>query len=417
MLKVLLINNNRSLLSNDLVEEIANRGSYDFILAIEPNVCSVSRAEWMADTVGNVALRRATVNRGFGLHHRAEGTLAIELDEYVIFGIYICPNVSTGEYQNRMIQLQRLIMQSSKRVIILGDLNCKTMAAGAESTNARGEAPEDFLAATGTTCLNNGTPTFRARGHESILDLVIIDWRMALNLATVSVLEEETGSDHLAVSLEVMNTLAAPNLRNPIRRLTERQVQIVVERSAQRIIEVRRLNPDILQNIIGEEISNVPGRDVKQYSVYWWNQGIADQRTVLSSLPALNKDKVAQQMTILFPRGKTERQGTVLCERGRFTQDEVTAAVNKLKNKKNPGPDGVPAAVIKGLIRIVPWEMTDVASYGLQHNTFPDCWKTARTVVLPKSAASLGTNDYRPKSLINNMGKVVERLVAIRLQE
>lgn len=134
-------------------------------------------------------------------------------------------------------------------------------------------------------------------------------------------------------------------------------------------------------------------------------------------MPMLNKDTAAQQMSILFPREETENREEITCVRGRFTQQEVINAVKKLNNKKSPGPDGIPAAIIKGLAEVIPWELVDVASYGLQNCVFFNCWKAARTVFLPKPGATAGQGEYRPISLINNMGKVVERLIACRLQE
>lgn len=63
----------------------------------------------------------------------------------------------------------------------------------------------------------------------------------------------------------------------------------------------------------------------------------------------------------------------------------------------------------------VPWEMMDLANFGVSYRMFPDCWKASRTVFLPKRTSDETTVAYRPLSLINNMGKVAERLVANRI--
>ncbi|XP_075210288.1 uncharacterized protein LOC142317617 [Lycorma delicatula] len=283
MIRFLLVNNNRSLLSNDLVEEIAGRHGFDFVVATEPNVYAGARRQWVSDTAGTVAIRRATGSRGYGLFCRAEGVVAIELDNYVLFGIYISPNITVVAYQNKIIQLQRLVMQSPKKVIILGDFNCKTVAAGAHTSNARGNVLEDFLVTTNTTCLNDGTPTFSARGHESVLDLIILDGRMALNQAEIKVLDQEIGSDHYAVSLVLKEHMVTPSVSEPVRKFTERQIQRIVDSAAHKIMNNGRLDPEFLQEIIKGEIANIPVSAYKYHPVYWWNQDIANQRTELQS--------------------------------------------------------------------------------------------------------------------------------------
>ncbi|XP_075210298.1 uncharacterized protein LOC142317625 [Lycorma delicatula] len=267
MIRTLLINNHRSILSNDLLEEISTRGNYDFIVATEPHVYSAARLQWVSDTNGDVAIRMGSIrmairrvagNREYGLYRRAVGLVAVELNEIVIIGVYISPNIPLGSFQDKIFQLQRIVMQSHKRVLILGDFNCRTTAAGAASSNAREGILEEFLAITGAVCIYDRMPTFKARGHDSILDLAIIDRRMDPDLTAFTVLSEETGSDHLAVSVVISDHHTGTTQQNITPRLTNRQIQLVVRRSARRIAEQEQINPDMFQEIIVEEIARVP---------------------------------------------------------------------------------------------------------------------------------------------------------------
>lgn len=88
MIKVLLLNNNRSILSNDLAEEIAARGEYDFIVATEPNVYAAARPQWVPDRNGVVAIRRVANNRDFGLFIREDDIVAVELSEGSGWNLY-----------------------------------------------------------------------------------------------------------------------------------------------------------------------------------------------------------------------------------------------------------------------------------------------------------------------------------------
>ncbi|XP_075210538.1 ubiquitin carboxyl-terminal hydrolase 16/45-like [Lycorma delicatula] len=57
----------------------------------------------------------------------------------------------------------------------------------------------------------------------------------------------------------------------------------------------------------------------------------------------------------------------------RFTSAELSNAIGQLGNKKSPGTDRIPAAILKGLVKQLVWEMTDIANYGLENDSFPRC--------------------------------------------
>lgn len=132
-------------------------------------------------------------------------------------------------------------------------------------------------------------------------------------------------------------------------------------------------------------------------------------------LPILSKSQAEQEISELFPCTEEVIEGIINCDSRRFTLGELNAAVGHLGNKKSPGLDGIPAALLKGLVRRVPWEMLEITSQGLENRNFPACWKEARIVFLQKGPKENGDISYRPLSLLNTLGKVVEKMLASRI--
>jgi len=100
-----------------------------------------------------------------------------------------------------------------------------------------------------------------------------------------------------------------------------------------------------------------------------------------------------------------------------FTTDEVALVVNKLPTGKAPGPDDIPNEVIKIAFRKFPAVFTECYNACLTEGTFPTPWKCARLVLLHKGKGKPRNepSSYRPISLLDGSGKVLERLLLERL--
>ena len=96
---------------------------------------------------------------------------------------------------------------------------------------------------------------------------------------------------------------------------------------------------------------------------------------------------------------------------------EVTWLLQRLRPGKAPGPDGIST----DLLRAAPDEVADVLaalfSASLRLGFVPARWRRAWIRLLPKSGRNLtSAADFRPISLTSCLGKLLERLVARRLQ-
>jgi hypothetical protein len=96
------------------------------------------------------------------------------------------------------------------------------------------------------------------------------------------------------------------------------------------------------------------------------------------------------------------------------TKDEVEHALSGTSNKSAPGPSGIGYKLVKWAFAAHPEFILDIYNTALHFGHHP--WTTAKVVIIPKlnkpnySAAKA----YRPVSLLECFGKVLEKIVANR---
>lgn len=124
----------------------------------------------------------------------------------------------------------------------------------------------------------------------------------------------------------------------------------------------------------------------------------------------------------LFPR-KTDEEERSWTENVEWSDeweiemDEIREVVKRRKKGDTaPDPDGVKARIWEG----VPDELLEMLRIGfgtcLKEGSFPDLWKVARLVLIPKGEQEGGGEvKARPICLINEIGKVFERIIVKRL--
>jgi len=98
---------------------------------------------------------------------------------------------------------------------------------------------------------------------------------------------------------------------------------------------------------------------------------------------------------------------------GELSPDEIKTAIWKMKPKGAPGIDGITAGILRKAWLPLKETITDLFLKCLQQGTFPECWKTARLVLIPKPGKdNLGdVKSYRPISLLPVLGKALESLI------
>lgn len=99
-----------------------------------------------------------------------------------------------------------------------------------------------------------------------------------------------------------------------------------------------------------------------------------------------------------------------------FQEEELSTAVQSLRRRKAPGPDGIPAEVLKLVAEINPRLLLDMFNACLAEGVFYSSWKVARLVLIPKAKSNPGTpSSFRPLCMLDTTGKVLEKLLRARL--
>ncbi|XP_075228110.1 uncharacterized protein LOC142328290 [Lycorma delicatula] len=303
--------------------------------------------------------------------------------------------------------------------------------AGSSYTNRRGQILTDLLETTGCHCINDGTPTYVARGHQSVLDLTIVDNRWKSEQYDWMVLLDDIASDHCATILDLRDANFERMEYPPLPSFLAKQIELIVNRTADRLKDRQQQTPEALSNIIKQEIDRVASNAARRRNVYWWTTEIGNMRQELQSLrrrkqsllgngredyqdiarrytetrralnraikkrkrecwnnlcseldtdpwgqayrivtkkfgrrlPILDKANAEMHVVRLFPSMIADDSRPTPCESRRFTIDELQLAAKSLALQKSPGPNIIPAAVIKGLVQKTPWEVLEVAYY------------------------------------------------------
>jgi len=100
-----------------------------------------------------------------------------------------------------------------------------------------------------------------------------------------------------------------------------------------------------------------------------------------------------------------------------FTIAEVRNAVESLNNKKAPGEDGITGEIFRQTFEIFPKFITAMYNECLRKGVFPKRWKRAKLIpiVKPGKEDSEDVTKFRPISLLNIGGKVMEKILITRI--
>jgi hypothetical protein len=107
--------------------------------------------------------------------------------------------------------------------------------------------------------------------------------------------------------------------------------------------------------------------------------------------------------------------GLPVCLNFPFTLNEVTSFINKLKNNKAPGIDGICNELLKYSVDIIGPEIVKIFNLIFETGKFPSLWCTAILFPLHKNGCVNNLNNYRGIALLCSLGKVFTGILNQRL--
>jgi len=127
---------------------------------------------------------------------------------------------------------------------------------------------------------------------------------------------------------------------------------------------------------------------------------------------------IVDELFPTHPRRPVRDYVITLDEIPKFSEEEVKLAAVTLKNKKAPGPDGVPSEILKLIAGHHPKLLLELFNKCLEVGVFPSRWKAARLILLDKGKGGnpQSASSYRPLCMLDGMGKLLEKLIKSRLQ-
>ena len=92
------------------------------------------------------------------------------------------------------------------------------------------------------------------------------------------------------------------------------------------------------------------------------------------------------------------------------SEDDVLKIIKEINVSKSSGLDNVSSFIIKEAFGILP-EVTFMFNLSIRTSKFPNAWKRALVVPIPKSGNLTKVQNYRPISLLPLPGKILEKLI------
>lgn len=95
---------------------------------------------------------------------------------------------------------------------------------------------------------------------------------------------------------------------------------------------------------------------------------------------------------------------------------EVINIIKSMKPFKSPGPDTIPNVLLKNLpLSAVKW-ITDTFNNCIKFSYWPSSFKIAKVIpILKANKPPTDPHSYRPISLLNSVGKILEKIIYVRL--
>ena len=99
-----------------------------------------------------------------------------------------------------------------------------------------------------------------------------------------------------------------------------------------------------------------------------------------------------------------------------ITLDEVVQEIQKLKQDKACGPDGVSPGIFKLLPAQWIYFIVSVLN-AIYSGSYPASWHSARMITLFKKGNRALTKNYRSINIINSMAKIYDMVLSSRLSQ
>ncbi|GBO40428.1 RNA-directed DNA polymerase from mobile element jockey, partial [Araneus ventricosus] len=291
-------------------------------------------------------------------------------------------SISTLELNN--------IFNSNSKCIAVGDFNAKHRAWSSGTWNSNGTIIHDYICNNNLILLAPCEPTHfpNHSNNPSTLDFGILKNFSSGDANSINALS----SDHNPVSFEIDINVNLPAISKIIKKTNWSKFKQIMSTSLPG-------NPNI-QNIkdIDEAITKL-------------NSAILTAINLASRSKLIN-DEVNRAIRRYIDNPKPSSNIKLT------SPQEILSLLKRINPRKATGPDGIPNKALKQIPTNVITFITKICNKCLLCNYFPTIWKTAHVLMFPKPRQNRKLpGNYRPISLLSNIGKILEKIILSRLKE
>ena len=94
---------------------------------------------------------------------------------------------------------------------------------------------------------------------------------------------------------------------------------------------------------------------------------------------------------------------------------EINEIIGSLNESKSSGPSSIPTKILKLIRHEISLPFSDICNTSFEQGIFPDKNKIAKVIPTHKNGSTKDVNNYRPISLLSTFSKIMEKLMASRL--
>ena len=93
------------------------------------------------------------------------------------------------------------------------------------------------------------------------------------------------------------------------------------------------------------------------------------------------------------------------------TPEEISDLIQTLSLNKSTGPNSIPTSILKEIKNDVSIPLSAIINNSFENGISPNLLKSAQVIPVFKNRSRLSCNNYRPISLLSNIGKIIEILI------
>lgn len=204
--------------------------------------------------------------------------------------------------------------------------------------------------------------------------------------------------------------------RNDVEQITDIVYRLKVTRKEQRVA-IGKAKRDAWDELLNSLEKDPWGRPYKMVL----NKIKQESIGICEKMEVNDIDRILEE---LFPKTSTnsaDMEGTLRVGRmvTEITVEEIDSISKRVikKGMRTPGPDGIPGRLVAEALRCSGDIFSNLYNRCFREGNFPKRWKKARLVLIKKEGKPDGIpSSYRPLCLLNETGKMFERLIKDRME-